>query len=236
MSAATSVAGPIAPNSWVTIYGSDLGVTKRAWNDGDFTSGGLPVSLDGVSVILTFNGAPRLAYVGYVSPTQLNFLLPGDVSPGTVQVQVKNPAGITKQTPITVQANAPQLLTLDGKYVSALHANGSLVGKAGLAASGPTTPVVPGETIVLYGTGLGQTNPPLIAGQMPTQAVNLANLPRVTIGGEDAPVTSATVIPDAPGVYQIKVQVPQSTANGDQMVVVQVGGVSSAPTLITVQK
>ncbi len=236
VSAATSVAGPIAPNSWVTIYGSDLSVTKRAWSDGDFTNGGLPVSLDGVSVILNFNGAPRLAYVGYVSPNQVNFLLPGDVSPGTVQVQVKNPAGITKQTPITVQANAPQLLTLDGKYVSAVHANGSLVGKAGLAASGPTTPVAPGETIALYGTGLGQTNPALIAGQMPTQAVNLANLPQVSIGGTDAPVTSASVLPDAPGVYQIKVQVPQSTANGDQTVVVQVGGVSSATTLITVQK
>ena len=238
VSAATSAAGPVAPNSWATVYGSDLGVTTRAWTDADFINGGLPVSLDGVGVILSFFGAPRLAYVGYVSPTQVNFLIPGDVSPGTVLVQVKNPAGITAQVPITVQANAPQLLSVDGKYVSATHSTGTLVGKSGLLGSAgiATTPATPGETIVLYGTGLGPTNPALIAGQMPIQPVNLSTLPQVKVGGTDATVASATVLPDAPGIYQIKVQVPPNAPNGDQSVVIQVGGVSSASTLITIQK
>ena len=78
VSAATSVAGPMAPNSWVTIYGTNLGVTTRAWTDSDFVNGRIPFSLDGVSVVLNLFGAPRLAYVGYVSPTQINFLLPSD--------------------------------------------------------------------------------------------------------------------------------------------------------------
>jgi uncharacterized protein (TIGR03437 family) len=236
VSAATSVAGPIAPNSWVTIYGSNLGVTTRSWSDSDFTNGGIPFSLDGVSVILTLFGAPRLAYVGYVSPTQVNFLLPSDIIPTTVQVQVRNPAGISAQVPLTVQANAPQLLTVDGKYVSGAHANGGILGKAGLVPSAPTTPAAPGEPIVLYATGCGPTNPPLIPGQIPTQAASLATLPHVTIGGTDAAVASAGVLPGTAGVYQINVQVPADAANGDQPVVVQLGAFTSASTLITVQR
>jgi hypothetical protein len=141
VSAATGVAGPVAANSWISIYGANLGVTTRAWNDADFLDGAFPTSLDGVSVILTAFGAPRLAYIGYVSPTQLNVLLPSDTNATTVQLQVRNPAGITPQLPVTVQTNAPQMLTIDGKNVYAAHSNGSLVGKA--------APASPGETVVL---------------------------------------------------------------------------------------
>jgi uncharacterized protein (TIGR03437 family) len=229
VSAATSVAGPVAPNSWVTVYGTNLGVTTRSWTDSDFTNGGMPFSLDGVSVVLNAFGAPRVAYVGYVSPTQVNFLLPTDTNATTVQVQIKNPAGITPQMPLTVQANALQLFTADGKYVSGAHANGDVLGKVG-------TPAAPGETVVLYCTGGGPTNPPLIPGQMPTEALSIATLPQVMIGGTPATVVSATVVPGNPGLYQLKVQVPPGAANGDQPVVVQSGAFTSASTLITVQK
>jgi len=188
-------------------------------------NGGIPFSIEGASVILT--GAPRLAYVGYVSPTQVNFLLPADLTPGTVQVQVRNPAGISARFPITVQASAPQLFTTDGKYVTAAHASGGLVAKSSPAATG--------ENITLYGTGLGATSPLSVTGQVPTQAVGLAALPQVSIGGNAANVISAGVVPGSPGLYQATVQVPAGTANGDQQVVVQVGGVNSAAVLLPVQ-
>ena len=235
---ATGAPSPAAPNSWISVYGSNLGVTTRSWTDADFTNGGLPVSLDGVSVVLTVSGAPRLAYVGYVSPTLVNFLLPSDMAPGTVPVQIRNRAGLSKPASITIQANAPQLFAVDGTYVSAVHSNGTLIGKSGLFTSAgiTTTPAAPGETITLFGTGLGPTNPALIPGQMATQAASLATLPQVSIGGTAATVTSAAILPEAPGVYQIKVQVPANLTNGDQPVVVQVGGVNSASSLITILK
>src|SRR5262245_1427119 len=145
VSAATSVAGALAPNSWVTIYGSNLSATTRAWADSDFLNFGMPFSLDGVSVLLNVNNTPRVAYVGYVSPTQVNFLLPSDANAGATAVQVKNPAGSSTATPITVATAAPQLFTVDGKNVLGSHVSGSLLGK--------TTPAAPGETIVVYGTG-----------------------------------------------------------------------------------
>lgn len=234
VSSATSAAGPVAANSWVTVYGTNLGVTTRSWTDGDLMNGGMPYSLDGVSVMLV--GAPRLAYVGYVSPTQINFLVPSDQGANTVQVQVRNPAGISKQVPMTVQANSPQLFSLDGKYVFGVHSNGTSLGKAGLLPSVTTTPAAPGENVVLYATGLGPTSPALIAGQVPAQPANLATLPQVTIGGAPATVSSAGAVPGNPGVYQISVQVPANAANGDQPVVVQMGTGSSASVLLTVQK
>ncbi len=104
VSAATGLAGPVAANSWMTVYGTNLSATTRSWTDGDFINGEMPVSLDGVSVILTTFGAPRLASIGYVSPTQINFLLPSDTSSTTAQVQIRNPAGLTAQVAVTVQA------------------------------------------------------------------------------------------------------------------------------------
>jgi uncharacterized protein (TIGR03437 family) len=234
VSAATSADGPVAGNSWVTIYGSNLGVTTRSWTNADFVNGGMPFSLDGVSVLVS--GAPRLAYVGYVSPTQVNFLLPSDITPATVQVQVRNSAGISQKVPLTVQANAVQLLTWDGKYVSGSHANGDNVGKAGLLGSVPATPAVPGETVSLNATGYGPTSPASIPGLVPAQTLSIVTPPTVTIGGVNAPVVSAIVAPGATGVCQINIQVPANVPNGDQPVVVQGGGFNSAPVLITIQR
>jgi uncharacterized protein (TIGR03437 family) len=235
VSAATLAAGPVAPNSWVTVYGSNLGVTTRSWNATDFTDGGMPASLDGVSVVMTVFGAPRLAYVGYVSPTQVNFLLPSDATASAYTVQIRNPAGLSAQIPMTVQANAGQMLTFDGTHVAGAHADGTLVGKPGLLSSGPTTPAAKGETIVLYATGCGPTNPALIPGQIPGDAYSLGTLPKATIGGANANVVSANVAAGSPGVYQISVQVPANTPSGDQPVVLQLGTTNTASTLLTVQ-
>jgi uncharacterized protein (TIGR03437 family) len=228
LSAATFAPGPVAPNSWMTVYGTNLAPTTRAWKASDFVNGAMPSSLDGTSVILTAFGAPRRAVVGFVSPGQVNFLLPSDTNATTVQVQVRNPAGITTQLPITVQNAAPQLLTVDGKSAVAFHGNGSAV-----AASSPATP---GETITLFCTGCGQTTPALVPSQIPTQASPVATLPTMTIDGNPATVAATTVMPTSPGVYQVSVQVPAAAANGDLPAAIKLGTFTSAPVLVRVQK
>jgi uncharacterized protein (TIGR03437 family) len=228
VNAATGVAGAISPNSWVTIFGTNLGVTTRSWADTDFVNGGMPLSLDGVSVRMIQFAIPRLVHVGYVSPTQVNFLVPSDfqAAPGTT-VLVRNPAGITSEVPITLNASAAQLFTSGGS-VLATRANGALLGK--------TAPAAPGDTIVLYATGLGATTPGLIAGQIPTQPANLTTLPRVTIGGQDATVVSGGIVPGSGGLYQVAVQVPAAAVSGDLPVALVVGTTTSATAPLTVQK
>jgi uncharacterized protein (TIGR03437 family) len=229
VSSATGVAGPIAANSWVTIYGTNLCAIARGWLDSDFMNSGMPFSVEGVSVILNVNNTPRVANVGYVSPTQVNFLMPSNAGVGATTVQVKNLAGTSAPVTITVAAGAPQLFTADGKSVLGSHAAGALLGKGSLAAA-------PGETITLYGTGLGATAPAQIPGVVPTTASPLATLPQVTIGGAAATVSFAGVVPGTARVYQINVQVPSAAANGDLPVVVQADTGTAATTTLTVQK
>jgi uncharacterized protein (TIGR03437 family) len=167
----------------------------------------------------------------------VNFLVPTDISlgAGVTTVRVRNSAGITADLPITLQANAPQLFTADGKNVLAAHADGNFAGKAGIL-SAAVTPATPGETITVFGTGLGATTPALIPLQLAPGGANLAVLPTVTIGGAPATVVSASALAGAGGVYQVRVTVPGATANGDQPLVMTLGGVNSASALLTVQK
>jgi uncharacterized protein (TIGR03437 family) len=177
--------------------------------------------------VLTYFGAPRLASIGYVSPTQVNFLLPSDTFPTTVQVQVRNPAGITPQLPITVSSAAPQFLTTaDGKHVFGTHADGTTLSQS---------PAAKGEVITLYATGCGPTSPALIPGIVPSQALPLGTTPQITVGGATATVGSATVTPGTGGVYQVSVQVPASATSGDVSVAIQTGTFVSAPALLAVK-
>src|SRR5262249_47960866 len=61
---------------------------------------------------------------------------------------------------------------------------GVSVGPVGLIAGAAFALVKPGETILLFGTGFGTTNPTLPAGKLVTKAEPLANNVTVTIGGE----------------------------------------------------
>jgi uncharacterized protein (TIGR03437 family) len=235
---AASFQTSIAPNSWVTILGSNLASTTRTWTSDELAGGNLPTSLDGVSV--TINGKP--AYVEYISPTQINVVAPADDTVGPVEVRVTSGGQSSDPVIGNVQSFAPAFFSFDGKYLAATHSDNSLLGKSGLFASAPngTTPAKPGETIVLYGTGFGPTNPAVAAGKPTTQIANVTTPFTVTIGAVPASVSFAGLIPPFADLFQFNVQVPSGVADGDQAVVVQIGGVSSlsgdACCFITVQK
>ena len=76
----------IAPGTFIEIYGQNLAGTTRSWQASDFTGTAAPKSLDGVSVRI--NGQP--AFVSYVSPSQVNALVPSAIAPGTAVVTVQN--------------------------------------------------------------------------------------------------------------------------------------------------
>ena len=117
-------------------------------------------NIEDIDRVLSLPAAQTELSKANVSPNQVNFLLPSDLTPAPVTIQVRNPAGITTAIPLTVQASAPQLFTTDGKFVLGAHSNGGSLNKG--------APAAPGEAIVVYATGLGATNPPLVPGQLPT--------------------------------------------------------------------
>jgi uncharacterized protein (TIGR03437 family) len=220
----------LASATWVSIFGTNLSQTARGWQDSDFVNGMLPTSLSGVSA--TING--RAAYVQYICPTQVNVLAPDDATAGAVQVQVTTAQGKSNNFTAQKQQFAPGFFTMGGSYVEAQHADYSYVGKPGLLPGATTQPAKPGETIVLYGTGFGPTNPPLPSAQLVTAPAVLANSVQVTIGGVEAPVAYAGLV--EAGLYQLNVTVP-NVPGGDAAVVAQVGGVQTqAGVLITIQQ
>jgi uncharacterized protein (TIGR03437 family) len=198
----------IAPNTWVTLKGSNLAPAgdSRIWQASDFVNNELPTQLDGVSVKL--NGENPY----YISPTQINILTPPDMATGTVQVQAATNAGTSASFAAQAQAESPSFFIFGaGPYVAATHADGSLIGPTSLYP-GQSTPAQPGETIVLYANGFGSTSSPVVSGSE-TQSGSLNPLPVVTIGKISATVQFAGLI--SPGLFQFNVVVPASTTAGD---------------------
>jgi uncharacterized protein (TIGR03118 family) len=218
---AADAGADIAPNTFVSIIGGGLGPTTRTWATADFKGTALPTSLDGVSV--TVNGTP--AYVYFVSPRQINILTPADMPVGTnVQVVVSDNGltGATMSAP--TRAFGPAFFLLGGKYGAAVHADGTIVGPTTLVANN-STPAKPGETIALFATGLGNTNPAFPSGQVISAGANLATPATVTIGGLPATVSFAGLV--STGLYQINVTVPPTAPDGDNVLTVSIGGFSS---------
>jgi uncharacterized protein (TIGR03437 family) len=228
---ASSFQSGVASATWIAILGSNLSANTYTWQASDFVNGMLPTSLQGVSV--TIDGLP--AYVEYISPTQINVLAPDDTATGPVQVQVT--AAQQASNSLTVQKSAffPALFTIDnGKYVAALHLDYSLVGNVGLLPGVPSSPAQPGETIAIYATGFGPTNPVTPTAQLVASPAPLANPVQVTIGGVSAAVTYAGLV--GPGTYQLNVTVPKVPA-GDMPVVATIGNfTTTAGVSVTVQQ
>ncbi|MGA2116778.1 MAG: SBBP repeat-containing protein, partial [Bryobacteraceae bacterium] len=222
----------IAPNTWVSIYGTGLAPDSRLWQGSDFVNGQMPTGLDGVSV--TMNGTP--AYVEYINATQINVLTPLSLTAGPVQVVVTNGTTASAAFPATAQAVAPAFFVFGGgPYVAAVHVAGSFpyIGPTNLYP-GYSSPAAPGETIELYANGFGAITPAVTAGSA-AQVGNLPTLPVVTIGGIQATVTYAG-INGAPGEFQFNVVIPPSLPAGDAAISASYNGVTTqSGTLITIQ-
>ncbi len=220
----------IEAGSWVTIKGTNLAPSTpdpgRIWNSQtEIVNGKLPVALDGVSV--TINGTPAAVY--FVSGTQLNVQAPSDSATGPVQVVVTNANGSSAAFTANMQGVAPGLFLFDPqnrKYPAAVSADGTYLGPQGLFGSALSTrPAKPGETIVLFGTGFGTTNPGVSSGVVFSGAASVVDKPSVLIGGVSATVAFAGLT--GAGLYQLNVVVPDGVPDGDQPLVVGTGGVQT---------
>jgi uncharacterized protein (TIGR03437 family) len=205
-----------APATWVSIFGTGLASTTYTWQASDFTDGKLPTSLQGVSV--TINGDP--AYVEYISPTQINVLVPDSTTVASVPVQVTANSQVSNSVTAQQTQFSPSFFTVGGTIVAAVHANNSLVSTS--------SPAAPGEEIVLYGTGFGPTSPASPTGQLVTTPAKLANSVQFTIGGITLAASSVEFagLVEA-GLYQFNVTVPASLKSGNAAVMATIGGVQT---------
>jgi uncharacterized protein (TIGR03437 family) len=176
----------------------------------------------------------------YVSPTQVNILAPLDSATGSVPVQLTNQYGQTTANGTATEAQtSPAFLVIDVPgHVAAEHVPSlSLLGPPSLDAPGYTfTPASAGETVAIYATGFGPTNPALAnqlsnAGPYP---LSLPSLPTVTIGNLPATVSFAGLV--GPGLYQLNLTVPASAPSGDLSIIAMYNGASTQSTAVITVK
>ena len=206
-----------APGELVEIYGTNLAQVTTDLSGWPGQS--LPSPLNGVSILLGGHGARLL----YVSPGQVDALLPFGAPLGSQMLTLTNAIGTSAPISLQVAAVAPALYNFAFE-----NADFSLVSSS--------NPAHAGDILVFYATGMGQTTPPLITGQIVPSA-NYDTAPvTVTIGGMKANVIySIAAPPYVAGLYQMAVTVPSGLGPGSQPVVAASGGLQSNPVTIAIQ-
>jgi uncharacterized protein (TIGR03437 family) len=202
-------AGPVAPGSLITIFGSQLAAAAEA-----APSASLPRSLGGVT--LSINGVP--APLVFVSPSQINAQVPFEVAPGTVTAALQ----VTGLPPVSIElsivAAAPGIFGDGTNQAAVRNADGSV--------NGPDNPAGSGSKVSVYFTGVGAVARPVGDGEAPDSPVGAVYPVTVRIGHSEARVDFAGLSAGSAGVAQVDVVTPVLRA-GRYPVVVTVNGVSS---------
>lgn len=221
VNAATQTSRALAPNTIATIYGKNLAFSTRAVGNADLKGSILPTSLDGVAVLVGGFTAPLF----YVSPTQINFLIPYELVAGIVPIAVTRQSLAGPVIKVQLNATSPGLFLWNGNYAIASHLTGKLI-----AADAPAKP---GEIIILYAAGLGRASPDTTSGKVVASAAKIAALAQlqVTIGETLVPAADilyAGLAPGFAGLYQINLRMPAKLGT-DPEIRLSVNGESSLP-------
>jgi uncharacterized protein (TIGR03437 family) len=224
VNAADNQSGQLAPNAIGTIYGVNLAYGTATITQNDLHGGVLPVMLIGASdTTVLINDSPTALY--YVSPTQINFLVPPDILPGPISVYVDVDTLRGPLIQLTLTSAAPGLFQVDSTNAVTTSADGSVFT--------PSAPARPGDIVSLWATGLGPTAPPAMGFQLPIAAAPLIAAANLSILLDGTPVHStaiqyAGVAPGFAGLYQINLALPGSTGQNPE-IRLQIDGASSIP-------
>jgi uncharacterized protein (TIGR03437 family) len=186
----------------ISMYGSGLAATT-------LTDSTFPTMLGGVQVKI--NG--RLAPILSVSPNEVQVIVPYETELFSVAgIQVFNNNVASNTVTLFTNATAPGIFTVPPGgvgYAAAQHATDfSLIT--------PQSPAAIGETIVVYGTGLGDVTPAVGDGAPgPVPVANTTNTITAFIGGVQATVGFAGLSPGLVGLYQLNITVPTGVTAGD---------------------
>lgn len=225
--------GPIAPGSYIAIFGSDL-VDPLFLNNptGDLVTpnpnGSLPISLDFVTVSFDVPsaGISVPGYMFYVSPGQVNVFVPRELQ-GQSSVQVKVTVDQTvagNVVTVPVANYTPAFLVSSGIAV-AQDQNFQIIT--------PSNPAKRGQAIVLYANGLGPvTNSPASGDPAPSNPPSTTTtVPVVMVGGQQAQVLFSGLTPGFAGLNQVNIIVPANSGTGSQTITLSIGGQTATATI-----
>jgi uncharacterized protein (TIGR03437 family) len=231
-SAASSVA-TVAPGSIASIYGSNLAaITKQA----DMQP--LPESLGGVSLsVRDAAGTGRAASLLYVSPNQINFIVPQDIQPGLATFTITGGTAAVS-TFGTVLPAAPTLFSAsaNGTGVAAATAIRTQAEAKGLQAPIPVFQCGAGGCVAVP-IDLGIDTPVFLSlfGTGIRNRSSLSNV-TVTINGVNVPVLYAGPQPEFAGLDQVNVALTlYLRGSGETNVVLVVDGQTANSVTVNVR-
>jgi uncharacterized protein (TIGR03437 family) len=228
VNAADNQSGALAPNAIGTLYGANLAYSTAAAGQSSAESGLLPARLGtGESeTILLVSNIPAGLY--YVSPGQINFLVPPILPPGPTSVVVLTSGLYGPAISLTLAQAAPGLFQLDLQNAVATEVDGAV-----LSVLTPSSPAKPGDIVSLWATGLGPTESVQLENylQIPSSAAPLiagADLSILLDGSAVDPIAIAYAgqAPGFAGLYQINFTLPASTCQNPE-IRLQMGSASS---------
>jgi uncharacterized protein (TIGR03437 family) len=215
---ASFAAGPVAPGSFISLFGQNLAQTIAT-----ASLFPLPKTLGGVTLSINDIAAP----IYYVSSTQINAQVPFEVGEGTAVAVLSSGGQALPAVQFPVKAIVPGLFVSAGGWGLVRNQDGSV--------NSALNPAAAGSAITAYGTGQGAVTNPVPTGSAapdsPLSPVTAAVA--ATVGGQTAQVSFAGLAPRLVGVFQVNLQVPNLTA-GDYPLVVTIGGVASNSAMVGV--
>jgi uncharacterized protein (TIGR03437 family) len=196
---------PISAGTFVAVFSTVSGIT------GQTATFPLPTTFNGVKV--TFNGVPAPLY--YVGPEVITLVAPvatASVSTARVALTLQGQTGPVET--INVASTSPGLFMIDSASSAAARH-----GLRPLDLVNVADPAVRGETISLYLTGVGATQPPFFDSEAPPTDVLLPTIaqPSVMVGGVPAKVVFSGLTPGWSGLYFINLEVPNSAPTGSSV-------------------
>jgi uncharacterized protein (TIGR03437 family) len=209
---------PVAPGGLISIYGSQMAPVNLASKE-------IPLPTALADSCLTVNGVP--VPVLFVSGGQINGQLPFNVD-GNAQMTLRTPGGISDNFNFSILPAAPSIFRTGqagpetGLATITRSDNGEFIT--------PTNPIHYGDSITIWATGLGRTNPPIDSGMAaPADPLPSAVIaPTVILGGASLRVDYAGLVPGSVGLYQINATVPMGVPQGlDIPLVINQGGMST---------
>ena len=230
---AAAASAAVSPNSIASIYGSiPASATAQA------AAQPVPTSLGGISLTVSDSaGAVRSAPLIYVSPTQINFVVPDGTAPGPATFTISAGSALIS-APGIVQNVAPRLFSTSGNGVGTAAATAIRTQAANPLLQSPVqvfqcstsgcvavpinlgidTPV----TLTLYGTGIRNRS-------------SQSNV-SMTINGVSVPVLYAGVQPTFAGLDQVNVALTLNLrGSGPSNVVLTVDGQTSNTVTVNIQ-
>ena len=193
----------IAPSALFFIQGTALANTTSALLSS--ADPGLQTTVSGVTVTVTAGSTVLQCPLYYLSPTQVDAVLPGTTPVGNATITVTNNGGVSAAFPIVVVQSGFGILSYNGSLAAAYDASNAILTSANAAN--------PNQVIVLWGSGVGY-DPADDDKLYPQKQDNLTAIPmQAYVGGVQATIAYRGRS-QFPGVDQVVLTIPGNAPTG----------------------